>query len=527
LHEWEAVIDNRSQGNGCPICDSKRVLIGFNDLGTINPKLAAEWHPTKNEGITPESVTPGSNRKVWWICDLSHEWETAVKNRSKGHGCPYCSSNLVLVGYNDLKTLNPGLAAQWHPVLNQDVTPHDVTVSSQRKVWWICSLLHSWEAKVSSRTVGNDCPYCSGNSVLRGFNDLATTNPTLAAEWHPRKNGTIIPQDVTAGSRKSVWWVCSLFHEWEALIINRSKGNGCPYCSGNRVLIGFNDLKTIKPELISQWHPTKNGKLMPQDVTVSASKKVWWICVLSHEWEAKVASRSKGSGCSICDGKRVQIGFNDLMTCNPILAAQWHPTRNGMLTPSNVTVSSGKKVWWICSMSHEWETTVNARSYGYGCPKCSAGITEGKFRDAFEKISSMDFASNRIKLVRFSRKLDRAQIDMINDDLKLVIEYDGEWTHGANGPEGKTLERKLAEDKETTQALVDIGYRVIRIREHDKNRQLPFIPFDAGYEDNVFQISYKSFGKEKDDIEALAKKIIEANKEWFKTSNEITSVAVC
>jgi hypothetical protein len=276
-HEWEAAIDNRSQGTGCPICDSKRVQIGFNDLGTINPKLAAEWHPTKNEGITPESVTPGSNKKVWWLCGFSHEWETTIKSRSRGYGCPYCSGNLVLVGYNDLNTVNPALAAQWHPILNQDVTPYDVTVSSQRKVWWICSLSHEWEAKVSSRTVGNGCPYCSGNSVLRGFNDLATANPTLAAEWHPRKNGTITPQDVTAGSRKSVWW----------------------------------------------------------------------ICALSHEWEAAVSSRSKGSGCSICDGKRVQIGFNDLMTLNPTLAAQWHPTKNGMITPSNVTVSSGKRVWWI------------------------------------------------------------------------------------------------------------------------------------------------------------------------------------
>jgi very-short-patch-repair endonuclease len=167
-------------------------------------------------------------------------------------------------------------------------------------------------------------------------------------------------------------------------------------------------------------------------------------------------------------------------------------------------------------MSHEWEATVNARSYGYGCPKCSAGITEGKFRDAFEKISSMDFSSNRIRLVRFSRKLDRAQIDMLNDDLMLVIEYDGEWTHGANSPDGKTLDQKLAEDKETTQALVDIGYNVIRIREHTKVRKLPFIPLDEEYTSSVFQMAYKSSGKDKNNIVDIVQSIIKAKQIWFQ-----------
>lgn len=110
---------------------------------------------------------------------------------------------------------------------------------------------------------------------------------------------------------------------------------------------------------------------------------------------------------------------------------------------------------------------------------------------------------------------------MLSNDLRLVIEYDGEWTHGARSPEGKTLEQKLAEDKETTQALVGIGYKVIRIREHTKTRKLPFIPLDPEYKCYVFQITYKSFGKDKDDIEDLARKVIEEKEDWFKVSNKV------
>lgn len=498
-----------------------KVVAGVNDLLTKNLKLAAQWHPTKNGSITPQDVAQWSDKKAWWICALSHEWNTSISERSRGRGCPICSGKRVLIGYNDLSTINPELSAQWHPILNEKVTPLEVTANSSRKVWWVCKLFHEWEALISSRHSGDGCPYCSGNRVLSGFNDLATNNPELAAQWHPTENGEFKPQDVASGSNKRAWWVCSLLHEWQASISARSSGNGCPYCSGNRVLIGFNDLGTIKPELVTQWHPMKNGELTPQDVTANANKNVWWICASFHEWNTLISERSRGRGCPTCSGKRILIGYNDLGTINPELAKQWHPTKNGKLTPKKVTRSSAQNVWWICALSHEWEAPVNRRANGSGCPFCSVGITEKTFRKALEKLSKFDFESNRIELIRFSRKRDRAQIDMYNHELKLVIEYDGEWTHGANGPEGKTLEQKLAEDKETTQALVDIGYNVIRIREDSKDGNLTFVPLDAGYESNVFQITYKSFGKDKDNIEFLARRIIEEKEHWFKVSNKV------
>jgi len=64
-------------------------------LQVINPKLSKEWHPTKNGVLTPEDVTPYSNKKVWWVCEKKHEWSVAICNRNRGTGCPYCSGRVA------------------------------------------------------------------------------------------------------------------------------------------------------------------------------------------------------------------------------------------------------------------------------------------------------------------------------------------------------------------------------------------------------------------------------------------------
>ena len=76
---------------GCPYCNNKRVLPGFNDLATTNPELADEWNYERNGDLKPQDVTHGSAKKVWWKCKNGHEWEATIGNRSGGHGCPTCA----------------------------------------------------------------------------------------------------------------------------------------------------------------------------------------------------------------------------------------------------------------------------------------------------------------------------------------------------------------------------------------------------------------------------------------------------
>lgn len=370
-HEWRAMIYDRSNGCNCPICSGHKVLVGYNDLATLNYRLACEWHPTKNGNLSPSDVTCGSNKKVWWQCEKGHEWQAAVSSRSAGYGCPYCAGQKVIVGYNDLATINPELAAEWHPIKNGELKPYDVMAGAKRKVWWLGKCGHEWEAAIGSRASGRGCPYCANQKILTGFNDLATVNPKLASEWHPTRNGELTPKDIAAGSNRRVWWICSKGHEWENSVAVRNGGNGCPYCANQIVLKGYNDLATVNPELAAQWHPTKNGEIKPTDVITGSNKKAWWLGKCGHEWESVIASRCKGVGCPYCAGKKTLYGYNDLATTRPDLAKEWHPTKNGDLRPTDVTRGSNKKVWWICAEGHEWEATVNKRNLGRGCPCCS------------------------------------------------------------------------------------------------------------------------------------------------------------
>ena len=335
------------------------------------PEIASEWHPTKNGKLKPTDITAGSNKKVWWQCEKGHEWAAVVSDRAQGLGCPYCSNKKVLTGYNDLATTHPELAKQWHPTKNGELKPTDVIAGSNKKVWWQCEKGHEYQQSVSSKKVGLGCPICSNKKVLAGYNDLATTHPELAKQWHPTKNSNLKPTDVTYGHAKSVWWICEHNHAWKSTICTRITGAGCPVCSNRNVLKGENDLETLYPNIAKQWHPTKNGDLKPSDVVPGSGKKVWWKCeVDGHEWMAAIVHRTQGGGCPVCVNKETIAGYNDFATTHPELAKQWHPTKNGDFKPTDVTAGSIKTVWWICDKGHEWKATISSRRR-CGCPICS------------------------------------------------------------------------------------------------------------------------------------------------------------
>lgn len=205
------------------------------------------------------------------------------------------------------------------------------------------------------------------HSEKKGSTNLAFSD--LVAQWHPGKNSGVLPSDVKPNSHKKAWWMCSQGHEWEAAVYSRTQGSGCPVCAGRKPGED-NVLSVVRPELAKQWHPSKNGDLLPSDVTVGSRKKVWWKGECGHEWVTLVCYRTAGTGCPFCHGKAVGSD-NSLATLFPGLSQEWHPKKNGEMTPDCVTAGSSKKVWWICKNGHTWVATVSSRKKGAGCPHCS------------------------------------------------------------------------------------------------------------------------------------------------------------
>lgn len=141
--------------------------------------------------------------------------------------------------------------------------------------------------------------------LVQGSNDFASIHPELVPEWHPQKNGSLAPGDITYGSTLSVWWLGKCGHEWEMKVYYRSQGRGCPICNRNTSTACGNDLLSVSPGLAKEWDKEKNGILTPSDVRPKSNRKVWWQCpVCQHKWIASVANRQSGTGCPRCAKKK-------------------------------------------------------------------------------------------------------------------------------------------------------------------------------------------------------------------------------
>lgn len=211
-------------------------------------------------------------------------------------------------GPKDLKTTNPDLIEEWAFKRNLKefgLKPNDVSKGSGVKVYWVCKKHGLFLARVADRARGSGCPYCAGKLVKPGCNDLATMRPDIAKDWDVEKNG-VGPESVTIGSIKKVWWRCEKGHSWQATPNERTNAHvGCPYCSGRRVLAGFNDLATKNPSIAAEWDYERNGDLRPDQVTSKSNRIVWWICPSGHEYRTQIAARTlSGAGCSTCNRER-------------------------------------------------------------------------------------------------------------------------------------------------------------------------------------------------------------------------------
>lgn len=534
-HSYEmAVFSKIKHEKSCPVCSGHKTVPGVNDFATFYPKIAKEWHPTRNGELLPSQVARHTNRKVWWICKFGHEWQASVSERV-GHktGCPKCRSrrltsfaeqaiyyyvkqlypdtvnrykdifdngmeldiyvpsirvgiefdgaawhnseeihqkervkyqicqknNIKLIRVkehtgnewwdvsdvtytlhdrrnrrdletiiqvildwmdpvsnmwtrkrindfhskvhvnikrdenaiweyltpiaNSLAELRPDLVKDWNYEKNGNLKPTMFGINSSDYVWWKCTKCgHEWRTSIVHRggKRRSGCPECSkvkrGKTFTKGKveerGSLAENNPELAKQWNPTKNGVLKPDDITIKYNKKVWWLCPRCgYEWQASPNNRSKGVGCPCCSGRVPKVGVNDLKTVRPDLAEEWNYEKNNELRPENFLPKSGKKVWWKCKsCGHEWESTIQKRSNGLSCPCCDGRIVVLGKNDLKTVRPDLAEEWNYEKNGDLKPEQVFYKSDKRVWWVCKIcGHVWCTTINHRYYGTGCPK--------------------------------------------------------------------------------------------------------------------------------------------------------------
>lgn len=330
----------------------------------------------------------------------------------------------------------PDVARQWHPGLNGELKPHMVSASHRDEVWWQCDNdpRHYWHAPPIKRTQrGAGCAVCKNKQIIVGVNDLATTHPEIAAQWHESNDHK--PEEYVAGTQKEATFACSDGHVWSAQIVSRTKlGSGCPYCAGQRIDAG--GIATTHPELAKELHPSLNSDIDPNKLKPGSGVEVWWLCPeCDHVWKTQVRLRAqKGMGCGQCSGSSfVRVGVNDLASQNPTIAAQWNYERN-VKTPTEVSYMSARSFWWVCDKGHEWESVVYNR-HKRGCPECA----RHNFTSAGEDSIAAALASLGLKVERGVRGLigGHLEVDIWVPDCKFAIEFNGVYWHSEAAGKGR------------------------------------------------------------------------------------------
>lgn len=375
-HHFDAVIKSISRfssSDGCRFCGRQAPLVGFNTLADTHPEIAREWHPTKN-AVEPTTILSGSSIPAKWLCAAEgHTFEATVANRTTGKTCcPFCANKRVDPEFNSIAATHPHIAAEWHPTLNGKVMPADVVIGTAKKYWWQCPKEgHQYRAAPNNRLLGTGCTVCLGKRSDPSTS-LQSAHPDVADLWHPTKNGTLTPSDVQATASRKVWWRCWRGHERLASVRTIVNRPSCRECVGRTRKVKLS-MAVTHPHLAEEFDSERNGDLTPEITRADTSRVLAWRCArCEHRWRAKGSTRTAGGArCRVCSNRLVVPGDNDLATTHPLLAAEFHPTRNTPLLASTVAVGSGRRLWWLCAHNHMWLCAPQMRLRGTGCPTCS------------------------------------------------------------------------------------------------------------------------------------------------------------
>ena len=270
--------------------------------------------------------------------------------------------------------------------------------------------------------------------VKPGINDLesycnSNNLDYILKLWDYSKNNGILPSEVSYGSKKVVYWICEKGHSYQQQINSKiGQKQGCPYCSGHKVLPGYNDLATCFPQIAKEWSP--NNNISPSLVNPGTNRKYEWVCsTCSYIWTARVGNRTRlQAGCPACAGEVVIRGKNDLVSLFPHISAEWDYSRND-IPPYEYTAKSHKSVYWLCPVcKYSYRMRIQSRtSQNQGCTRCAK-----RLQTSFPEQAIFYYVQNSFSdTVNGCRSVldGKYEIDIYIPSKKVGIEYDGAKWH--------------------------------------------------------------------------------------------------
>lgn len=291
---------------------------------------------------------------------------------------------------------------------------------------------------------------------------LSKKFPEIAKQWDYDKNGEITPDNASYGSKRNVWWKCDICgYSYQKRICNRTapskritESDKCPICLGRIIIPEYNSLQAKYPKIVEQEWDYEKNPIKPDEISPFYRKKIWWHCKKGHSYQSLPGNKilNNGGNCPYCSSQRL-CRETSLAFDNEDLAKQWHPTKNGLITPDNVFANSNKYAWWICPIcGHEWSAKIcNRNTNNRGCPNCAKGrSTSVPEQLIFYTIK--EYFPDAINRFKFGKD----EIDIFIPSINVGIEYDGQRFHN---------EKKLSYDIAKSQRIANAGISLYRFRE--------------------------------------------------------------
>ncbi|MBE6005311.1 MAG: hypothetical protein E7232_14760 [Lachnospiraceae bacterium] len=377
-HEWCVSPSNRVQGTGCPVCSRTQTSFPEQAIAYYLSKSFSVLQRYREKGFEIDVFLEDNNIGIEYDGLFYHTKANSKRELDKNSFYAERGLKLIRIKESKIKSGVEGNTIYYIPKKSNYL---DGSFNEM-----LCSLAHYLEGITGVHTfkdidiIRDELAIREQYASIIKNNSVAALFPELVPEWDVEKNNGMTPDNFSANAHTKVWWKCKKGHSWQADISSRNRKLGCPYCAGQRTIIGENDLESwcqnSMPELLDEWDYEKNA-IKPSELSKTSNKKVWWRCAEGHEWEAVIANRVHGTRCPYCftgnDTIRRKKSFADWCKENghEQLLTEWNYEKNGSITPETVSRASHSIVWWRCSEGHEWEAQVKSRFYNHGCPYCS------------------------------------------------------------------------------------------------------------------------------------------------------------
>ncbi len=376
------------RGTGCPVCSNRKVA-PENSIGSQFPELTREWHPTKNGKLTPFDVSRGSDRKVYWLCRLGHYWPATVSHRVSGTNCPRCKAAASSIELRILSELGWIFGNLVH---RAKIGGLECDVYSSRYHFGIEVDAYHWHKNKLKKDVEKTKQLAShGVYLLRLRQQGLSKISSHDIEYAPSQIKKVLINKILRQLESKMDFSNAIKSKIEKYCQETTFLRDRQYGTLLKLLPGPMPGKSLAdkfPGIAKEWHPKRNGRLKPSEISYGTDREFWWKCGKGHSWPARVLNRINGQGCAVCAGKRV-IRKTSLGYLYPKLLKEWDYSKN-KISPFEVAPGSEKKVFWLCLRNGDsWPATIVNRVKGTGCPICAGKkvVPGNSLADLFPEIA--------------------------------------------------------------------------------------------------------------------------------------------